>query len=169
MSGCQSLFTTNATKPQLTHVIICLFFLCLFQMLASSNKSGAMAGVLTSFLPILDHLGHLQDKYGNDEFGQSYNALQGIMRQVYTDLGATEYTVSTGDKVDIIRMNVVEKVHSAEHPADTVIQPITLGWELQGNVIRAAECVASLGPEKVEEQAPEEEAPAEGEDPYGLE
>ena len=140
-------------------------------MLASSNKSGAMAGVLTSFLPVLDHLGHLQDQYGDDDFGKSYNALQGIMRQVFTDLGATEYTVNTGDKVDMIRMNAIESVHSAAHPADTVIQPLTLGWELQGNVIRAAECVTSLGPEKVEEEAPEEEQEerAEGEDPYGLE
>ena len=130
-----------------------------------------MAGVLTSFLPVLDNLGQLQDQYGDDEFGKSYNALQGIMRQVFTDLGATEYTVNTGDKVDMIRMNAIESVHSADYPADTVIQPLTLGWELQGNVIRAAECVTSLGPEKVEEEAPEEEEEesAEGEDPYGLE
>ena len=130
------------------------------QMLASSNKSGAMAGVLASFLPILDKLVELQERYGEDEFGKSYNALQSAMVQVYTELGATEYTATTGQTVDNTRMDVVESVHSNEYPANTVIQPVTMGLELQGNVIRAAKCVVSLGPEKVEE---EEEAPQEGE------
>lgn len=130
-----------------------------------------MAGVLTTFLPVLDSLGELQNKYGDDEFGKSYNALQSIMEQVYTDLGVKQYTVTTGDKVDMIRMNVVEKVHSEEYPADAVIQPLTTGWELQGNVIRPVECVASLGPEKVEEEG-EEETPGNGvipPDPQGFE
>eukprot|EP00977_Amphora_coffeiformis_P019629 scaffold7349_cov173-Amphora_coffeaeformis.AAC.110 len=127
-------------------------------MLASSNKSGAMAGVLTSFVPVLDTLGELQDKYGEDEFGKSYNALQSVMRQVFTDLGAAEYSVAVGDKVDETRMVVVESQYSEEFPANTVIRPLVMGWELQGNVIRAAQCVASLGPEVTEEQAPEEPA-----------
>jgi len=115
-----------------------------------------MAGVLTSFVPVLDTLGELQGKYGEDEFGKSYNALQSVMQQVFTDLGAAEYAVATGDKVDETRMLVVESQYSEEFPANTVIRPLVVGWELQGNVIRPAQCVASLGPEVAEEQAPEE-------------
>ena len=136
-------------------------------MLASSNKSGAMAGVLTSFVPVLDNLGHLQDKYGADEFGKSYNALQSTMRQVFTDLGASEYAVATGDKVDETRMDVVESEYSEEFPAKTVIRPLVIGWELQGNVIRPAQCVASLGSQVAEEAAPEE--PTDEEAPNELE
>ena len=127
-------------------------------MLASSNKSGAIAGVLTSFLPVLDSLNDLQAKYGDDEFGKSYNALPGIMRQVFTDLGSAEYTIATGDAVDRSRMDAVESVYSEEYPTDTVIQPLASGWELQGNVIRPAQCVARLGPETA---APADEAPEE--------
>lgn len=124
-----------------------------------------MAGVLATFLPILDTLGELQEKYGHDEFGKSYNALPSIMQQVYTDLGAVEYSIAAGDAVDPNRMNVVETVYSDEYPANTVIQPLTLGLDMQGNVIRAAQCVASLGPEKAmeEEQQPPVDAPAEDE------
>jgi molecular chaperone GrpE (heat shock protein) len=123
-------------------------------MLASSNKSGAMAGVLVSFLPVLDKLGVLQAQFGEDEFGKSYNALQGIMRQVYIDLGTTEYTVNPADPVDKMRVDVIETEHS-DQPADTVLRPLSMGLEIDGNVIRAAQCVASLGP-MVAEDAVEE-------------
>lgn len=117
-----------------------------------------MAGVLASFLPVLDTLNDLQAQHGGDEFGKSYSAMPGIMRQVFTDLGSNEYTVATGDAVDKTRMDVVDAVYSDEIPADTVIQPIALGWELQGNVIRSAQCVASLGPEAAAEESTEEVA-----------
>jgi molecular chaperone GrpE (heat shock protein) len=126
------------------------------QMLASSNKSGAMAGVLVSFLPVLDKLGMLQAQHGEDEFGKSYNALQGVMRQVYIDLGTTEYTVNAGDAVDKMRVDVIEAEHS-DQPADTVIRPLSMGLEIDGNVIRAAQCIASLGPVVAEDAVEEME------------
>lgn len=122
-----------------------------------------MAGVLASFLPTLDTLGDLQNKYGEDDFGKSYNALQSVMRQVFTDLGANEYGLAAGDAVDTTRMDVVETEYSEQYAKDTVIQPLKMGWELQGNVIRSAQCVASLGSENaVEETPPEKKAASPG-------
>lgn len=125
-----------------------------------------MAGVLTSFVPVLDTLGELQEKYGEDDFGKSYNALESVMRQVFTDLGASEYSIATGDAVDETQMDVVMSEYSEEFPANTVIKPLSMGWELQGNVIRAAQCVASLGSEVAEaaEEASDEAAQEEGTD-----
>ena len=117
-----------------------------------------MAGVLASFMPVLDSLTDLQAKYGNDEFGKGYNAMEGIMRQVFTDLGSSEYTIATGDAIDKSRMDVVDAVYSEEFPANTVIEPLTMGWELQGNVIRSAQCVASLGSQAAVEEEEEEAA-----------
>ena len=34
-----------------------------------------MASVVQNFLPILEDLEQLQEQYGNDDFGKSYNAL----------------------------------------------------------------------------------------------
>jgi molecular chaperone GrpE (heat shock protein) len=116
-----------------------------------------MAGVLASFLPILDKLGELQDKYGEDDFGKSYNALQAVMRQVFTDLGATEYAVNTGDAVDKSRVDAVETEYSESYPKDTVIQALSPGWELQGNIIRSAQCVVSLGSENSVEETSQQE------------
>ena len=117
-----------------------------------------MAGVLASFMPVLDSLTDLQEKYGDDEYGKGYNAMEGIMRQVYTDLGSNEYSIATGDAIDKSRMDVVDAFYSDEFPTNTVIQPLTMGWELQGNVIRSAQCVASLGPESAAEEPAEEPA-----------
>jgi hypothetical protein len=53
---------------------------------------------------------------------------------------------------------------------DTVLRPIRIGLELEGNIIRPAECIASLGSEQAaaeqqKEQSDEagEQAPSEGE------
>ena len=119
----------------------------LLQMLNTSNKSGARANVLRDFVPLLDKLLALQEEYSEDGFGKQYGALPGAVKAAFSELGVTEYTVATGDVVNTDRMVVIDSQHSDDHPADTVIQPSALGLELQGNVVRMAECIASLGPE----------------------
>jgi len=129
-------------------------------MLQSSNKFSATAATLTEFLPIVDDLIALREKYGEHEFGKQYNALPGAMKTAFTEMGVTEYTVNVGDPVDTTRMIVVGSEYSDEYERDTVLRPINMGMELQGNVILKAECVASLGPEAsaVEEEGDYEDS-----------
>ena len=117
-----------------------------------------MASVLEKFLPVLDDFSMLETKYGEHDFGKSFNALGGAMRGAFKELGVTEYTVEVGSKVDRQRVNVVGEEYSEEFDKDTIIRPVTMGMELQGNVIRMAECVASLGSESEQEEAEEEES-----------
>ena len=138
-------------------------------MLNSSNKYSATASILTEFLPILDHLNELRDdKYGEDDFGKQYNALPGAMKTAFSELGVTEYTLTTGDAVDKERMIVIDEEYSDNHPKGTVIRPVAMGMELQGNVIRMAEVIASLGPETPEEETEEEQGAPEEESDSGA-
>jgi molecular chaperone GrpE (heat shock protein) len=115
----------------------------------ASSKSGATADLLTQFLPVLDKLVELRETYGEDEFGKQYNAVAGDMKGAFSKMGVTEFAVETGGAVDKTRMVVVDSEYSEEHAVDTVIRAVVGGMELEGNVIRMAECVASLGPELV--------------------
>lgn len=112
----------------------------------SSSRAGATAAVLSKFLPVIDTLSGLRERYGEDNFGRQYNTLAGEMRGAFTKLGVTEYTTVTGERIDSMRMSVISAEHSSEYPIDTVIRPVSMGMELQGNVIRMAECIGSLGP-----------------------
>ena len=118
------------------------------KMLQSSNKYAATAGVLSEFLPVLDRLTSLREQYGEDEFGRKYAALAGGMRTAFSDLGVTEYTVSPGDSVEADRVVAIASEHSDAIEVHRVLRPIAVGMELQGNVVRPAECVASLGVEQ---------------------
>lgn len=123
-------------------------------MLQSSNKFSASASVLAQFLPCLDELWGLKVKYEEDPFGKQYGAMAGAMRSAFLELGVEEYTAEAGEAVDLGRMTVTEWEKSEEIPKDTVIRPLSIGLELKGNVIRPANCVASLGSETaVEEEA----------------
>lgn len=126
-----------------------LLLLSSLQMLQSSNKYSATASVLSEFLPVMDTLVALRAKYGDDEFGQQYNALPGAIKSGFTAMGCTEYTVHVGDAVDAAggRVVAVESEYSEQFAENVVLRPIAAGLELQGNVIRAAQVVASLGKE----------------------
>lgn len=117
------------------------------QRLQSSNAADAMAVCLAEFLPVLDRMMELKQQYETHEFGKKYNSLTDTLRQAYTELGVTEYTIATGDIVDKSRMLVVDSEYSNDYSADTVLRPVSMGMELQGYIVRYAECVASLGPE----------------------
>lgn len=123
----------------------------------SSDSNSATAGILADFLPVWDKLQLLEQKYGQDEFGMKYNPLPAAMRSAFAEMGVVEFVVSTGDDVDLRKMKVVEKEASADVAADKVLRSLAPGLELDGNMVRKAQCVASLGPKKT---AAAEEAPA---------
>jgi molecular chaperone GrpE (heat shock protein) len=108
----------------------------------SSNKSNAMAGVLRDFLPAYDTMNELKVKYANDEFGSKYSGLS--IGPTFEKMGVKEFSVAGGGPVDLIRMKVVGSEYS-EAAKDTVVAQVASGIELEGNVIRAAECITSLG------------------------
>jgi len=108
----------------------------------SSSKSNALAGVLRDFLPVYDKMDSLKEKYASDEFGSKYGGLS--IGSTFTKMGVKEFSVAPGAPLDLIRMNVVGSEYS-EAQKDTVISQVEPGMELQGNVIRAAKCIVSLG------------------------
>lgn len=126
---------------------------------AADGKVVAKAGVLQNFLPIVDELKSLEEKYQGDEFAQKYSALSSEFNGVLSKMGVQEFTVAEGDKADSRRVTAVEEEHSDSIPKGCVIRAIegSCGYELEGNVMRMAEAVVSLGPE-AEEEAEEEAA-----------
>lgn len=119
----------------------------------SSGRSSATAAVLSEFLPVYDKMNDLKAKFGGDDFGSKYSGLS--MENTFAKMGVKQFEVATGDPVDNSRMVVVEGTHSAEFDNNVVITPLSKGMEFEGNVIRVAECVASLGPEGAGEDGPE--------------
>ena len=126
---------------------------------SKSNESTAKATILQDFLPVLDELKALDEKYAGDDFAKSYKALRWDLNNAMTALGMSEYTAEVGATADPTRVVAVEEQYSDDYAKGTVISPVAVGLELQGNVMRMAECVVSLGSE-AEAKAAEEEAAA---------
>ena len=126
---------------------------------SKSNESTAKATILQDFLPVLDELKALDEKYAGDDFAQSYKALRWDLNNAMTALGMSEYTAEVGATADPTRFVAVEEQYSDDYAKGTVISPVAVGLELQGNVMRMAECVVSLGSE-ADAKAAEEEADA---------
>ena len=128
----------------------------------SSSRSSATAGVLADFLPVYDKMNQLKEKYANDDFGSKYGGL--AVDTAFAKMGVKSYTVEVGEAVDSLRMTVVDSEHSNDFDKETVIRPVALGLDLEGNVVRAAECVASLGAEEKEQDSQPDEAEETGTD-----
>lgn len=121
------------------------------QSMNSNSQSSATAGILTEFLPVYDQMTSLKEKYPDSKYG-------GLsLDPTLEKMGVTSYDVAVGDRLDRIRMNPVESEHSADVEKDAVISVLSSGLELDGNIVRAAECVVSLGAEE-EESAEEVDA-----------
>jgi molecular chaperone GrpE (heat shock protein) len=113
----------------------------------SSNEFTAVAGVVSEFLPVLDELQRLKALYEGDAFGKNYNAMAGNLQTALLELGVEEYAIPVGSPVDGRRVVVVDTEYSDKFAKNTIVRPLKLGLEIKGNVVRLAECVASLGSE----------------------
>lgn len=131
---------------------------------STDNKMAARATILQSFLPVLDKLQATNSQYEDDEFAKSYRALCGNYNMALKELGVVEYTVKEGDKADSRRIVAIKEEYSDTMEKGCVISPVGIGFELDGNVMKFAEAVVSLGPEPAEEEATEEEAEEGGEE-----
>jgi Molecular chaperone GrpE (heat shock protein) len=114
---------------------------------SADNKVTARASVLKTFLPVVDELNMLSEKYKEDEFASKYSALAREFNGALMDLGVAEYAIAEGDLVNTSRATVVREEHSDSVAKGCVIEALTSGYELGENVMRKAEVVASLGAE----------------------
>lgn len=127
--------------------------------IASTSQSSATAAVLKDFLPMYDKLNTLKDTYSENEYGQKYSELN--LQATFATLGVTDFDVAAGDKVNNFRMKVLESETSSDFAKDTILRQVAPGMELDGNVIRAAMCVSSLGSEEEQAAAAAEESEGE--------
>lgn len=97
----------------------------------------------------------MKAQYAETEFGSKYGSLS--IEESFAKMGVTEYSLEAGQDLDDYRMAAVESEYSTEIAKDKVIRPVAAGLELEGNVIRAAQCVVSAGSEE-EAAAAESEA-----------
>lgn len=125
---------------------------------ASADKMvTAKASVLQTFLPVVDELKILSDKYKQEEFATKYSALSRDFNGALTDMGVEEYVIAEGDVVNASRATAVREEHSDSVAKGCVIEALASGYELGDNVMRKAQVVASLGAKaKVEEKKEEE-------------
>jgi molecular chaperone GrpE (heat shock protein) len=125
----------------------------------ADSKDAARATVLQSFLPVLDEMDAIAAKYeGNAFAGTLQSGLTSEFQNTLNEMGVAEYIVASGDDVVMGRVVAIEEEYSEEFGKGTVITPLKSGLEIQGNIVRPAECVASLGSEA---EAAEEAAAAE--------
>mmetsp|Transcript_16851 Transcript_16851/g.25303 ORF Transcript_16851/g.25303 Transcript_16851/m.25303 type:complete len:290 (-) Transcript_16851:72-941(-) len=122
---------------------------------SADNKLVAMASVLQNFLPVVDELKALTEKYEGDEFAKKYGALSSDFNSALKNMGVTEYVVAAGDAADASRVTAVEEVHSDDVAKGIVISAVNSGYEMDGNIMRMAEAVLSLGAEAEAEPAAE--------------
>lgn len=128
--------------------------------IASTTQSSATAAVLKNFLPIYDRFNTLKETYLGDEFGRKYSEIN--LQKTFSTMGVTDFNVEAGEAVNNFRMKVLESEVSTEQRKDSILRQVAPGLELNGNVIRAALCVSSLGmEEKGEESTEGEEGAAE--------
>lgn len=127
----------------------------------ADSKSAATASVLQSFLPALDEMEVIGARYeGNSFAGTLQSGLTLEFQNNFKELGVSEFGVESGDEVVMGRVVAVEEQFSEEFGKGTVITPLKSGLEIQGNVVRPAECVASLGSEAAAAEEEEAEAAA---------
>ena len=131
----------------------------------ANTKSAARASVLQSFLPALEEMEAIGAKYEGINFASTLQSgLTLEFENNLKELGVTEYGVESGEEMIMGRVVAVTEEYSEEVAKGSVITPLRGGLEIEGNVVRPAECVASLGSESAQEEAEGEEAATEGEE-----
>jgi molecular chaperone GrpE (heat shock protein) len=127
-----------------------------YQTMQSSNKETSKAAVIQNFLPILDELREMQTENPDTV----YAGLAGAMGSALKELGVEEFSSQAGDVVNPQKVAVLEEEYSADVPKGNIVRPVSMGFDLAGNVMRLGQVVVSLGAEEEEQAAaatPQEE------------
>lgn len=142
--------------------------------LQAKDELGAQKGfgrlnTARSLLPFVEQFEVLQAERGDDDGEAGAGAIHkyygGIWKQTQQLLESWKvapYEVAPGTAYDYKRHSISETVASEEVAANVVMEMVTRGWEMDGEVVRPAKCVMSSGPPAPPEAADggEEEADA---------
>merc|ERR1712157_573309 len=123
---------------------------------SSNNRIASQASSIQNFLPSYELLEELRAKYADNEYAQSYSALS--LKNTFQQLGVVEFDAIVGEAMDRSRCKVAGEEYSNEYSKGTVLDVVKSGMELNGFVIRLAECVVSLGSEEDARKEAEEAA-----------
>lgn len=129
---------------------------------SSSDKMSSRARIVSNFIPILDSLKALEASYADNEFAQKYKALPRDFENCLIGLDVTEFTVEAGTVWNPLRCTAVKEEYSDDAAKGVILRVESSGYEVQGNVVRPAGVVLSLG--KEEEEKPEEDSSSEEEE-----
>lgn len=122
-----------------------------------TSKSISRASVLQKhFVPILEEMSLLQQKYATTPNGKSYDTLRSdMMLALQKKIDVTTYDSPVGKEVNKQRDAIVGYEASDTIPKGMVLRSVKSGLEVQGNVICPAQCIVSQGPAAVEEKLDE--------------
>merc|ERR1712174_56877 len=94
--------------------------------------------------------------YADNEYAQSYSALS--LKNSFQQLDVVEFDAIVGEAMDRSRCKVAGEEYSNEYSKGIVLDVVKSGMELNGFVIRLAECVVSSGSEEDARKEAEEAA-----------
>lgn len=114
---------------------------------SSEMKTVAKANVIQSFLPNLEYLNTLSNELKDDDFARSYDALGKEFENTLKSMDLLSFTYETGEIVDEKRCAIVNEIYNEENVKGTVLDVTSLGYEVNGQIIRKADVTVSLGSE----------------------
>jgi molecular chaperone GrpE (heat shock protein) len=129
---------------------------------ASSHQTSkyiSRASVLQRhFLPILEEMSTLQEKYASTPNGKSYDTLRSdMMLALQKKIDVTAFDSPVGKEVNKQRDAIVGYEVSDTVPKGYVLRAVKSGLEVHGNIICPAQCIVSQGAAVKEEEAAEGE------------
>lgn len=134
----------------------------------ASDEARGKARKIDPFLPILDELTALKGTFPEDaeKVSTQFASLGGDLLSNLEAIGLKSFGAEAGtDRYLISRHTAIRKEYSDIIPEGYIMEVLVEGLEVEGNIVREAEVVVSLGVEKevVEEDAKEEEEAVEDE------
>ena len=112
----------------------------------------AKRSVLMDLLPALDNFDraatHLPDHLASDSWAQGMSYVGSQLKQILDEMGVRKFSPEQGSAFDYQRMDALEHIQS-DHPAETVAEVLTPGYEIAGQVARPASVRVSSGPDTI--------------------
>jgi molecular chaperone GrpE (heat shock protein) len=113
-----------------------------------TSKYISRASVLQKhFVPILEEMSTLQQKYANTPNGKSYDTLRSdMMLALQKKIDVSTFDSIVGKEVNKQRDDIVGYEASDTIPKGMVVRSVKSGLEVHGNIVCPAQCIVSQGP-----------------------